>query len=215
MMDGANGRAESDGRVWCIVRCTSVKTLELAKSLGDAGFEAWAPIESVILRARRGHARQEIVVPMMPGFVFVETSRLVDLIALSRSPSLIYRVWDAELRRTVTRGHPYFRMFRPFSDHDTIPDAQLAHLRKLDGLRRPKGPLRTWSEGDRVRLTDGAYSGLRGTVRKYSGEQTTVELDGWMLQPTVSTRLLHPELDIPADENVSSTSRQALSAKAA
>lgn len=214
-MGTASRRAENGEREWCIVRCASPKTLELTKSLAEAGFEAWAPIETVTLRARRGHAQQRIVVPMMPGFVFVETSRMLALLALSRSPSLIYRVWDHQQRRMVTRGHPYFRMFRPFGDRDKIPDAQLAHLRKLDGLRRPKGPLRTWKDGDRIRLTDGAYAGLRGTVIRCSGEQTTVELDGWMLQPTVSTRLLHPELDFPADENVCSTSQQALSAKAA
>ena len=210
--DQTGGSAE---RRWCVVRCSSAKTLELAKTLNDAGFNAWAPIETVRLRARRGHKREEIIAPMMPGFVFVDTARMLELIALARSPSQIYRVWDAEQRRMVAHGHPYFSLFRPFGGHDTIPDYQLAHLRKLDGLRRPKGPLRTWTPGDRVRLTDGAYAGLRGTVRKFSGERTTVELDGWLLQPTISTRLLRPDLDFGADENVCSTSEQAPSAKAA
>lgn len=30
---------------WCILRCSNCKTLELAASLTEAGFDAWSPLE--------------------------------------------------------------------------------------------------------------------------------------------------------------------------
>jgi transcription antitermination factor NusG len=177
---------------WLVLRCSHAQTLRLADSLSEAGIEAWAPRELVVQRARRNHKREETVQPIMPGYVFAGSGHLHELLALIHSPAMLYQVWDAEQRRMVTKGHPHFRFFQPWGEPETIRESQLANLRRLDGLRRPKGPLRTWKTGERVRLTDGAYAGLSGTVVKWAGEHTTIEIDGWTLQPTVSTRLLRP-----------------------
>lgn len=201
---------------WIILRTAGHTTLRLAASLAEAGFETWTPVETVTLRARRGHKREEVPSPLMPGYAFAQAERKMELLALSHSPALIYQIWDSSQRRMVTKGYPHFTLFRPLGGHDEVPEAQLANLRRLDGLRRPKGPLRQWEQGDRIRLTDGAYAGLSGEVLRWFGEQTTIAIDGWALQPTVSTRLLHPELDEPASVQLSvRSSEQALSAKAA
>ena len=55
------------GTSWCVVRTQGGQTLSLAKSLQEAGYQAWTPAETVIRRARRSHPAQEIVVPLMPG----------------------------------------------------------------------------------------------------------------------------------------------------
>src|SRR5690606_9173703 len=34
---------------WCVLRCSNTKTLELAASLADAGFDAWSACHSVDL----------------------------------------------------------------------------------------------------------------------------------------------------------------------
>lgn len=200
---------------WLVLTCSNAVTLRLAESLTEAGIEAWAPREIIVLRARRQHKREEIIGPLMAGFVFARTRHLHELLELAHSPAMLYQVWDAGQRKMVTKGHPHFRFFLINGQQRIIPERQLAELRRLDGLTRPKTPLRKWSVGERIRLSDGAYAGLGGIVLSCSGEQTKVQIDGWNICPTVSTRLLHAELDESQPIQLSGVnSEQAPSAKA-
>lgn len=204
------------GHDWCILRCSNCKTLELARSLTDAGFEAWSPVEIVSRRARSGTKREETTLPLMASFVFAKADRLDDLIALSHSPTLNYIVWDSELRRMVTRGHPYFRLFRPNGDLRLIPDSQLGNLRKRDQSRRPRGKPREFAKGTPVRFTEGSFEGLYGVVEECRGGFATVTISDWAIPAHVATWLLQPALDEPAHVHVSGTSSErALFAQAA
>lgn len=206
----------ASGKDWCILRCSNCKTLELARSLNDAGFEAWTPVEVIQLRARRGHKREEIKVPLLASFVFADAARLGGLLALSHSPTLNYQVWDSEQRRMVTRGHPYFRLFRPHGEIRFIPDNELAGLRKRDQSRRPLGKPRAFEVGAYVRCTEGSFAGLNGVVEQCRGGYATVTIDDWSIPARIATWLLHPAIDDNRTVHVSgASSEQALSAKAA
>lgn len=197
---------------WAILRCSNCKTLELAASLTDAGFEAWSPAETISRRARSGNKRQEVRQPLIASFVFAKADRLEDLLALSHSPTLNYRVWDSELRRMVVRGHPYFRV----SHLRHVPDAQLASLRTIEHKRRPKGKARAFNKGDPVRITEGSFAGLNGVVDECRGDYAMIVLDDWSVPAKVATWLLHPPLDDNRTVHVSGQSPDVASlAKAA
>jgi hypothetical protein len=164
---------------WAIVCPEAGSTLRLAASLNDAGFEAWTPVEMIVGRARKGAKPEPQPEPLMAGFVFVRGDRLHEIIALSHAPSLIYRVWDSELRRMVVRGHPYFRMFRPNGEIRLIPDRQLGPLRETDWTSRAKASARALEPGQRVRLLGGGFDGLRGAVRSSGRSRTKVLIDDW------------------------------------
>jgi transcription antitermination factor NusG len=197
---------------WCILRCSNCKTLELAASLTDAGFEAWSPAETISRRARSGNKREEVRKPLVASFVFARANRMDDLLALSHSPTLNYRVWDSALRRMVVRGHPYFRV----SQLRLVPDGQLSNLRAIEHKRRPKGKPRAFEIGTVVRITEGGFEGLIGLVEECRGDYATVTLDDWSAPAKIATWLLHPILDDPRMVHVSGHSSEPASlAKAA
>jgi transcription antitermination factor NusG len=184
---------------WAILRCSNCKTLELAASLVDAGFDAWSPAETISRRARSGTKREEVRRPLIASFVFARADRLDELLALSHSPTLNYRIWDSELRRMVTRGHPYFRV----SHLRHVPDEQLASLREIEHKRRPKGKAKAFNVGDEVRITEGGFEGLKGVVEECRGDYATVTIDDWGISPKIATWLLHTLLDDTRDVHVS------------
>lgn len=193
---------------WCILTCSNCKTLDLVASLIDAGFDAWSPVETVSIRARKGQKREEVRRPLIASFVFAKADRLLDLLELSHSPSLNYRIWDADLRRMVTRGHPYFRVFPRSGDPKFVPDAQLDHLRKLEQRRRPKGKPRAFDKGAAVRITEGGFAGLNGVIEECRGDYATVTISDWAIPVHIATWLLHPALDDTRDVHVSGELRE-------
>ena len=67
---------ETTSTSWCVVRTQGGQTLTLMTTLQDAGFVAWTPTETVTRRARRSHPAQEMVLPLMPGLIFVDWDKL-------------------------------------------------------------------------------------------------------------------------------------------
>lgn len=200
---------------WIILTCSNAKTLDLARSLTEAGYEAWSPVETIQRRSRSGSKPEEVTRAIMPSFVFARAENEIELLALSHSPTLNYRVWDRELRRMVTRGHPFFRFFRPFGESTRVSDAQLDHLRKLEKKRRPKGKPRSFANGVSVRFTEGGFEGLVGIVEETRGEYTVVTISDWAIPVHVSTWLLHPSTCNDPMVHVSEGSAEQVTAKAA
>ena len=199
---------------WVILRVASRQTMRLAQSLGEIGMDAWTPTESIIRKARRSHPREERTEALMPSYVFARAQHQPDLIALTHSPSLQYRVWNPEKRRMAVRGHPHFWLMQgqdtPFA---SVSEAQLSPLRRISERRRPKQSTAPLNNGDRIRMTEGCYAGLYGVVEDSRGPFPEVLLDGWAIPVRLAKWLLHPTLDAPRTHGV--TSPQALSAKAA
>lgn len=178
------------GKDWCILRCSSCKTLELAASLNEAGYEAWSPVTREIIRPSDQRTREEIAIPLMAGYVFAPTQHLPALLALWHSPSLQFRVWDSEKRRMVVKGHPTFRVFRS-GNHQQVPDHELEPLRRLERKPRPKRVERTFSVGDKVRTDDAGFAGLNGTVIAIRGKKVQVSFGNW-LSPEMPAWALRP-----------------------
>lgn len=199
---------------WNILRCAPGSTRRLAESLCEASFEAWTPVETVLRRSRAGVKPEPIRVPITPSYVFAKAEHLLELLALSRSPSLNYQIWDREKHKMVTKGHPHFRLFRHMGEIAAFPDRQLNALRNLERKRTPKPETKALAAGERVRLLEAGFEGLWATVESSKKTYTRVQIDNWMVPVDLPTWTLRQALDA-ATENCLHESQQALIAKAA
>lgn len=187
---------------WIILRCAGSSTLQLARSLAEAGFEAWTPVEVRSKLVGRKRERIEQAIPILPNYVFAPADRLADLLALARSPSQTHQVWDSQARRMVTKGHPWFEVFRLHGKVRPQTERDLASLRALEAdlanlaearraQAKQKGPAPKFNAGDVVRV-EGGFEGLRltvvepneGKVVKLSHPDWmwTVEISAWKLR---------------------------------
>lgn len=201
---------------WIILRTSGSTTLQLARTLAEAGFVVWSPIERTQRRHRKTLKREEVEGPLMPSFVFAGSQHRSDLLNLARSPALNYRVWDTEQRRMVTKGHPHFSLFRFGGEVPTVSDRSLAHLRAAERRTAPNEPAKVFTVGERVKLTEGGFVGLSGQVEEVVGKFAMVAFPGFPVAVKISTWLLHT--DSCGDDKVhvsNPLSEQALPAKAA
>lgn len=177
---------------WLILRCSNCKTLELAASLTDAGFEAWSPVETVQRQGKDRGKLETHTLALMPGYVFAKARHIAALLELVHSPSMQFRVWDSEKRRMVTRGHPTFSfMKRTGGEIASTADSTLNALRMIERRRKPRGKVKPVAVGAIVRFDDGGFAGLTGTVERTEGKFALVAFPGlpmavkiamWMLQ---------------------------------
>lgn len=198
---------------WCILRCSGPATLQLASSLVEVGYDAWSPVISQVRRSDEQRSREEVAIPLISSFVFARSDRLHELLALSHSPSLQYRVWDAEKRKMVVKGHPFFRLFRG-GNHRFIPDAELEPLRRLERKPRPKRIERIFAVGDRVRTDEAGFAGLTGKVVEVKRKTVFVAFPKWDLGLELPAWALRP-IDEPCRVHVNDALPERDAAKAA
>lgn len=180
---------EVDGSDWCILRTQSPQTLGLAQALTEAGYRAWTPTEVIVRRARRAIPRQELTVALMPGMVFAGWDQLSALLELSRS-SQPYRTWDADLRRMVLRGVPYFRILRLADRYARVGDRELSGVRMAESLRAVRVKRQTMKAGAQVRMIGGLLDGLLGTIETVQGRFAQVRFPGWHMPVATALHLL-------------------------
>lgn len=177
---------------WCILRTAPSRTLPLASALVDAGYEAWTPQELQVRRVGRQRDRVDVPVPVTPAIVFARYDRLADLIALSRSPSQTYLIWDKELRRMVSRGVPYFTVFRHLDSYPGVADRALNPLRLAEQRRKPRALARVFKQGDPVTYADAGFEGLIGKVEANRGRYSLVIFPGFSIPIQFDPRHLIP-----------------------
>lgn len=180
---------------WCILRTQAGQTLGLSQGLTDAGFRAWTPTEVIVRRARRSIPRKEVTMPLMPGIVFVAWASLTDVIALSRS-AMSYRRWDSEKRRMVSQGIAWFRILQIGERYARVPDAHLSGLRLAESKGLTRARRKTFRTGMTVRMMEGSFEGLNGTVESVKGGFAQVRFGGWSLSVAVALHLL---VEVPGD----------------
>lgn len=144
---------------WCVLRTSARGTLGLLRTLSDAGFDVWTPVEVQHRRVPRSKERREVELPMMPTFVFARADRMHDLFNLSRRPG---------------RDHVGFSVMRY---HGTIPilaDRDIQPLRVAEKRVAPKDRIKTFRRGERVRVPEGSFGGMSGIVEQSDGRFTLV-----------------------------------------
>lgn len=170
---------------WCILRTASTTTLRLAEGLREAGYEAWTPLVARQWREGESRTRKSEMVPGTLGYVFARYRHLSDLIALSHSPSLGYRVWDAVQRRMVSRGHPKFTVHWDNDRYSTVTDQELNGLRSAERQGMPKEKARPFKAGEHIKVIDGPWQGLFGWVLRVSGVHVKIDFPDSALTPNL------------------------------
>lgn len=173
---------------WCILRCAASRTLSLASALVEAGYQAWTPVETVVARCNKTRSKDERKQPITPTFVFADYDQLSDLRRLVASPSQCFQVWDPEQRRMVTRGIPYFSLFRFDSRYPAIADRALEPLRRFERQRLPRIEPTVFEAGQKVELNGSGFDGLTGVIEGVRGRSVLVSLPGWPIAVEVNPR---------------------------
>lgn len=174
---------------WCILRMAPSRTLAVARSLADAGFEVWTPTETVTRRVGHSRDRREEVRPIAPGFVFAPYVRVNELAELARS-NLPYRVWDPEQRRMVVKGYPHFSVFRHLDTYPWVADRELDALRLAEQRGKSKVKVPPLARGARVKHPESGFEGMVGTVQGTKGRYALVIFDGFALPVQIEPRQL-------------------------
>jgi hypothetical protein len=120
--EGVEVRDVVEGRGWIILRTSGGRTLQLAASLAQAGFDVWTPAETItrLVRHGRSKVKRDIVGAILPTFVFARADRYPDLAGLAS--------------RQIT-AHPPFSIFRHGGHTPFIGDAAMAGVREIEGAR--------------------------------------------------------------------------------
>ena len=180
---------------WCILRTAGPRTLPLARSLADAGFEAWTPIFVERRRRPRSKVLTETDTAGMPTFVFVPDRYRADLMRL--------------LLPHAPNPHPAFSIFRYAGGDVTVADRELERLREIEAEQRRRSDERVkratqrlkrrglpFDEGQTVRITAGAFAGFTAVVDTSDERRTrlTFHLFGRVSQIETGTSQLRNEL---------------------
>lgn len=162
---------------WCILRTAGPRTMPLAKSLNEAGIDAWTPVEVRKRRRARSKAVVEFDVPMLPTFVFARADRVIDL---------------ARTRLDPRSPHPAFSIFQNSGRVALVSDAEMERLRTAERREAPKQRRQVFAAGTTVRVPEGPFGGMSGIVQKGDDKFTLVAFDGRM-KVKISTFLLLPD----------------------
>lgn len=163
---------------WCILRTAGSSTLGLVRSLSNAGFDAWTPIEVQVKRNRRSGERLERMVAVMPTYVFVRADHLPDLAMLCQLP---------------ISQHPQFSIFMHAGQFPMVEDGELSALRDIERKAAAKNEPVKFRTGDMVRPTSSGFEGLTGQVVKDSdGKHTLVAFPGFHIPIIFASWKLEP-----------------------
>lgn len=141
---------------WVILRCSGQKTLRLAATLAEEGFEVWTPAEIRTVKVPKANVRREVSLPIMPSYVFASARHLIDLLQIAGRPAYAY-------------AHADFSVMRHGGAIPVISDASLQALRRTEAKRSSKRKaIRTFEQGLNVtvKTEGGSFAGMRGTVKK-------------------------------------------------
>lgn len=170
---------------WFILRMASSDTLKVAEFLNGQGLTIWTPTYRKAGRMPRTRVEFDKEFPLMPSYAFAHVDAL------------------GELSRWRPRtGEPRFSLFRLHGGFPLVDDAQLTQLRNeearlnaiYDRQKRKgvKGP--AFGKGSSVKLPQGGFAGLTGTVEEQSGGYTVVRVEGFAQPIKIASILLEEEV---------------------
>jgi transcriptional antiterminator NusG len=146
--EGAHQRGEAlvqDGAQWFVLWTHSNNERRVHDQLSAKGFETFLPMISAW--SRRSGVQASIAVPMFPGYVFVhhpiDKRSHVEMLKARGVVRVLGERWD-----------------RPAA----VADEEIAAIRRVDAAKVPVFPHPYLTQGQQVRITDGALAGLEGIL---------------------------------------------------
>ncbi|MDN4632774.1 hypothetical protein QCD71_14715 [Sphingomonas sp. PsM26] len=155
-----------DDTDWCILRTSGGRTLNLARSLAEAGFDVWTPRETLSRRVPRKKTIVDREVAILPTFVFARAVHIPELAAALALP---------------VNPHPSFSIFRYLGDIPLLADREMKSLRDVEDVARLRELKKTRNVvpvGATVTMNEGAFAGLSGVVTKSDGKFALVAFGG-------------------------------------
>ncbi len=169
-----------DGDDWVILRMAGPRTLTVVRSLEQAGFEVWTPVQTTRMRVPRSKRMVEKQTAILPTFAFARANRVRDLLAILALP---------------VNPHPRFSVLRHDGRVPMVNERQMQTLRAAEASAKRallKKTRRVIEPGTAVHMEEGSYAGLRGVVERGDGKFATVRLGG-KLSVKIATFLLIPD----------------------
>lgn len=138
--------------LWCVLRTTGPSTVPLFRSLTEAGFDVWTPVEVQLRQRPRSKAKAEREFAVMPTYLFAAARHVDELAALSHFPGKDHK--DFGVWHVPGRGFPL------------IADAALAPLRLHERKVVRKDRVSPFAKGERVHIPDGPFAGIEMFVEE-------------------------------------------------
>lgn len=173
---------------WCILRTSGKSTLNLARTLEEDAFKVWTPVLMQMMRVPRMNVKREIKLPLLPSFVFASSSHLHELLALERMP-----VKPRRGAGLLQPAHRPFTLFRFLDRIAMIADRDLEPLRLKEIEALPKRAKPRFDQHAQVRVTKGAFEGLKGRVERCKSGYALVIFTDWNTPVQIPTFLLRED----------------------
>ena len=168
---------------WYPLRVTYSRELLLKEKLDAEKIENFIPMHYEYVKVGFGKAgKTRKLVPVVHNLVFVHSSlKCIERIKQSVSPSLVVRyIFDRETRLPLIVPEVQMRSFIAVSGSY---EEQIVYLDPV---------VTALQKGDSVRITDGTFGGVEGTVIRVKGDRrVAVCIQGVM---AVATTYVHPSL---------------------
>lgn len=177
---------------WYVLSANYKKEIAVRDELLAQGFQAYVPMKYVLLKVKG--TRQRLLRPAIHELVFVRATKK-ELLDYKHSSRLNPYIFFRSIR--------YEQGWTPI----VVPDADMANFMRLTamaevGLQYFKPEELRLAQGDKVRIMDGVFKGIVGTVQKLPhrrGDYLVVEIPG---VSTVVARL-KPEYVEPMSRRIS------------
>jgi transcriptional antiterminator NusG len=132
-------------------------------------IEAFLPKMQVM--SRRKDRRKMIMVPILPGYVFVH------------SDLNLYQYWD------ILKTYGVVRLLGIQGKPVPVKDEEIASLKTLDGTDRTVRNQAYMKKGDRVMIMEGPLQGLTGFYLKHKGKVDKVVISIELLQRSLAVEV--------------------------
>ncbi len=171
-----------DGAQWFVLWTHSNTERRVDEHLHSKGFETFLPL--IKAWSRRRGVQSTIALPMFPGYVFVrhalDKRSYIEILKAPGVVRVLGERWD-----------------RPAS----VPDEEIDAIRRVASVDVPVLPYPFLSEGERVRIADGALAGVEGILISTKPQKgllvvsvpllqrsVAVEVESTQVQPLVDAR---------------------------
>ena len=156
---------------WYAVHTRSRFEQKVYDGLCGKSIETLLPKMQVM--SRRRDRRKKILVPLLPGYVFVQTDLMVE------------EYWD------IIKTVGVVRMVGFHSSPVPVKEEEISSLMILNGTDRTVQNRRYMNKGDRVMIMEGPLKGLAGFYLRHKGQADKV---------VVSVELLHRSLVVEIED---------------
>jgi len=155
---------------WSVLWTHSNSERGVQEQIAAKGFETFLP--TIRTWSRRRGAQSLIAVPMFPGYVFVrhaiDKRSYLEMLKARGVVRILGERWD-----------------RPAS----VPDADIASIRRVSGADVPVFPYPYVSEGQQVRIEHGALAGVEGILIATKPQKGLLVVSVDLLQRSVAVEV--------------------------